>query len=282
MNPSFIGIGAYKAGTAWISQCLSEHPALFMPIKESYFFTINAYWNRGRAWYEIFFRDCPKDAKAGEFCPAYLCNTLAPQRIASLYPTIKIIVCLRNPIDRAFSHYLHDIRYGFIPSSVSFSMALAMHPYYLKEGLYADAFARYYTYFSKDQILVVWHEDSKKNPDIFISRIYSFLGVDASYKPHSLKSIVHEYRAPRSIFTESLFSKMWLAIIWITARIHLHYIPELIKKSGIIPLFFKFNTKHHTKKPKMNTTDRAFLAEYFKKDISRLEKLFKISLSEWR
>lgn len=281
MRPYFIGIGAYKAGTSWISQCLAEHPSVFLPVKETYFFSNDALWARGQAWYEAFFADCPQGSRPGEFCPGYLCDPSAPERIASLYPHAKIVACLRNPVDRAFSHYLHDIRYGRIPASVPFRAALSSNPAYLAHGLYGAAVARYCSFFPPDQLLVFPYEDIARCPQETVSRIYSFLGIDAAHTPPSLWMRAHARRMPRSVLIEALFSRWWLGIIRFSARSHLHFLPRLIRQSSLIPLFFRLNVATRFSWPALSPAERRFLEQYFTSDIRLLERQLGISFSGW-
>ena len=84
-NPDFIGLGAQKSGTSWIYTCLSEHPEVYMPVKEVQFFSQESNWSKGYGWYEDILEKCPPGTKAGEFSTSYLVSAAAPQRIYQRY-----------------------------------------------------------------------------------------------------------------------------------------------------------------------------------------------------
>ena len=118
LNVDFIGIGAERSGTTWVSNCLNDHPEIcFSKQKEIFFFNKldrhflkleNLRYKRGINWYKGFFNHCAPGAIKGEFTPTYLFCPYAPRRIKSYFPNVKIVVCLRDPVERAFSQYLHN------------------------------------------------------------------------------------------------------------------------------------------------------------------------------
>src|SRR4051812_34770 len=152
-GPNFIGIGAQRTGTSWIYACLFEHPDLCLPRKEINFFSRERNWSRGFGWYEAIFGECPPDAQVGEFSTSYLTDAETPGRIRSRYPDARLIVPLRNPIDRAYSNYLNDIVGGVVPASVGFAEALESHPEYVDGGLYARHLRNYIHLFGREQLL---------------------------------------------------------------------------------------------------------------------------------
>ena len=144
----FIGIGAGKCGTTWISKCLAEHPQVCFSIpKETFFFNrdvgvfndpnlisssdqcYSKYDREGIKGYTKYFQHYKRGQIRGEWCVGYLGDSLASQKIKMEFPNVKILVCLRNPIDRAYSHF-HFFKYtcNFESQSCSFEQALKMHP----------------------------------------------------------------------------------------------------------------------------------------------------------
>ena len=116
--PDFIGIGASKCGTTWLHELLSQHPDVYMPTKrkEIDYFNFDENFEQGIEWYESFFPDAEsaKQYKTiGEFTPRYLDNSgKCAQRIASMPSVEKLIIMVRNPIDRAYSQYCHSVKAG--------------------------------------------------------------------------------------------------------------------------------------------------------------------------
>src|SRR3989338_8844309 len=101
----FIGVGAMRCGTTWIWQCLIEHPRICsIPKKEVNFFREESYEDRLDE-YLAKFSHCPTDSLKGEFTPSYINRLDCAERIKRFFPDVKIIICLRNPIDRAYDQY---------------------------------------------------------------------------------------------------------------------------------------------------------------------------------
>ena len=100
-EPDFIGIGASKAASSWIFSCLKEHPEICVSSKKEINFFNKPYnYNKGIEHYKSFFKHCPKKSIKGEFTPNYINSTQVPQLIHKHFPNVKIIACLRNPIDK--------------------------------------------------------------------------------------------------------------------------------------------------------------------------------------
>ena len=114
-NIDFIGIGTSKAGTTWVSEMLDAHPGICMsePKEVNYFNEQNNYsiniknynYGKGFNWYKKHFLHWRTGQIIGEFTPKYLADLKAPLRIKNAFPDVKLIVCLRDPVDRAFSQY---------------------------------------------------------------------------------------------------------------------------------------------------------------------------------
>lgn len=181
----FIIAGAQKAGTTSLYRYLEEHPNVVTPItKELAFFDRN--FDRGTRWYRLHFplsstdnssHGLRKRTISGESTAYYIFHPLAPQRIAETLPRVKIIILLRNPVDRAFSHYQHKLRRG--QETLSFDEAIDAEAErlageeericdipgyrsqahclfsYLARGKYLEQICRWKNYFSPDQLLIL-------------------------------------------------------------------------------------------------------------------------------
>lgn len=225
-RPEFIGIGAQKAGTSWIHACLFQHPAIFMPgKKEIHFF--GKHYDMGADWYDEHFRACPPGRLAGEISPTYLYHPEAPRRIQEWNPGVKLIACLRNPVDRAVSAYRYSVQIGAIPAAESFETVVREKPAFVEHGLYAGQLERYLKFFDRDQLLITVYEDIRRDSPGFVQRILQFLGVDATFVPAMLDRKVNESRgAPRSValdrFARGLAAALQSAgldrVVWRLAR----------------------------------------------------------------
>lgn len=274
-NVDFIGIGAQRTGTSWTYTCLYEHPEICAPIKEIHFFSRPRY-EQGLPWYEDHFKKCGKDQKVGEFSTSYLYSNVSAERIHGAYPDVKIIAILRNPVDRAFSQYGNAVKGGEIPESMTFEEYYETDITVCAQGLYTEQLARYYSLFKPEQILVLIHEDAKKDPEAFIQKIYAFLGVDPSFVPSMLHETINTTRVPKNIAIERqmhYFSE-FLRRNGFDAFVH------LVRRAGIPELVRKMNTK--PKKEKAEAFDRAPLIEYFAEDVAKLSTMLGRDLvREW-
>ncbi|MGF1540457.1 MAG: sulfotransferase domain-containing protein [Pleurocapsa sp.] len=198
--PSFIIIGAKKCGTTSLFHYLSGHPNIGAPTwKEISYF--NIHFARGSLWYKSFFPiSLPKldsqDLITGEATASYICHPQAPQRIAETLPDVKLIALLRNPVDRAYSHYHHTKRIG--RENLSFEEAIAQEDLrvkqlehesqelglksspaynytYLSSGLYAEQLKNWLKLFNKQQLLILRSEDFFDRPEAIFKQVLNFL-----------------------------------------------------------------------------------------------------------
>ncbi|MFL6845409.1 MAG: sulfotransferase family protein [Allosphingosinicella sp.] len=223
--PDFIVVGAMKAGTTSLYAWLGEHPQVVgTEQKEVHYFDHNH--ARGPDWYRRAFPKLAAIAErrerlgkrvvTGESSPYYLFHPLAAERIASLLPDVRIIALLRDPVERAYSHYRQTVRQGNEP--LPFEQALAAEDErlegaeqalasgraarveahrqysYRSRGLYLDQLRRYFDRFPAGNILVLRSEDMFENPQAVFDRAVEFLGLD----PLRLQNPEPRNRAPEA------------------------------------------------------------------------------------
>jgi Sulfotransferase domain len=201
--PNFLIVGAAKCGTTSLYHHLRQHPQIFMPdLKEPMFFMD---WEGGVVSlkdYRALFDNAQGEKAIGEASTAYLYAEEAPGRIKELLGNIKIIMILRNPADRAYSHwhYLFEVRKR--GEKLPFKEALKREPermkdpafrnqrenwhtafYYFNRGLYYNQVKRYYEHFGKENVLIHIFEDFKTDPLKTCRETFSFLGVDPDFIP---------------------------------------------------------------------------------------------------
>ncbi|MDQ4094729.1 MAG: sulfotransferase domain-containing protein [Actinomycetota bacterium] len=213
-QPDFIVIGGKRCGTTSLFRNLARHPdfvPLFPPaqqIKGAHFFDTN--FTKGKTWYRSHFplratvarrRSDNRVSFTGEASPYYLFHPHAARRARDCVPDAKLIVLLRNPPDRAFSHYRERVRHGV--ESLSFEEALEAedvrlageeeklladetyysfaheHLSYFRQGLYADALERWLQFFPRDRFLFLRSEDMFTRPAAAYDEVTTFLGVAA-------------------------------------------------------------------------------------------------------
>ena len=205
--PTFLCIGAQKCGTTWLARAVKQHPQVSPgKKKELHFFNHRDAYERGLEWYESQFRSRPQTRATGEFTPNYWWTTGtetsfhylgAAERIAGAYPDLRLIVCLRDPVDRAVSAYFHHMNAGRYPPSVGLMDATRRYPDIREFGCYATQYAAWLEHFPADRFLTLIYEediapDDAKQPTL--ARVFSHIGVDPGFEP----SEVTEARNRRS------------------------------------------------------------------------------------
>lgn len=207
--PTFLIIGAQKAGTTSLYRYLRDHPQVFMPkLKEPDFFVAERTWSRGVEWYEELFEGANGATAIGEASTTYTMFPAydgVPARIAKLLPEVRLIYVLRHPIERMRSDYLH---YANPPRRAKFEtrerrpveQALLEEPRYLEASRYAMQIERYLDHFPLERLLVVTSDELRHRREVTIRRTFEFIGADPTFEPPMLE---HEYnateRAPRAL-----------------------------------------------------------------------------------
>ena len=207
--PNFLVVGAQRSGTTSLFIYLLAHELVLGPrrAKGVHFFDTN--YHRPTSWYRSNFpRVSTLDAleqvhgqrpAVGEGAPYYLFNPMVPGRIHDLIPECRILVILREPLDRAISHHNHEVQRGFETLSVSdafdaeearlagevdritadpaYVSTPHIHHAYLGRGQYADQVERYLDLFGRDQVLVLDSARLKSHPEETVRRATDFLGL---------------------------------------------------------------------------------------------------------
>jgi Sulfotransferase domain len=179
--PDFLYVGTSKAGSTWLFNVLAGHPDVYLASDKGLYY-FDAHFDRGADWYLDHFRDS-NAAVRGEVSHSYLSSPEAPARIAALAPGARLLVCLREPVDRAFSDYL-DLRKNQ-QFDGPFAAALERYPRLLDRGCYATHLRRYLDVFPREQLLVQLFDDLKADPQAYADRVFDFLGVSRVVLPQS-------------------------------------------------------------------------------------------------
>jgi hypothetical protein len=217
----FFCLGAQKAGTTSLHHLLAAHPDVFLPeIKETHFFNDgHGDFNKGLAsYFSRHYSAAPPTSFKGEVDPEYMFFPEVPQRIFSAFPRAKLIFVLREPVSRAYSHYLMSRRRGF--ERLDFEAAVAAEPErmksgdiqtrsdfsYVSRGFYHQQIARFLECFPREQMLFLLSEDLKARPEETLATVHRFLGLRAMpYMPVS-DAESNQAAEPRSWLVQNLVS----------------------------------------------------------------------------
>ena len=181
VKPTFLGIGAQKCASSWLRDVLGDHPQVFVsqPREVDFF---SHHYDRGYTWYERHFDQAGDARTIGEISPSYFCDPLAPARVYRYAPEVQLIVTLRDPLARAFSNHLHEIRMGhFTGNDLRFEAGLESNPMYLFQSRYGTHLANWLSVVPEDRVLLLLQEEIQADPIAQARRLYSFLGVDPGH-----------------------------------------------------------------------------------------------------
>ena len=266
----FIGIGAPKCGTTWLSAQLEAHPQIgFAPDKEVYYFADTALrriagkelrcFERGEAWYHEQF---PKPLRAltsrGEFCPSYFYSEEAADRIAAYRPDIKLLLCLRPPVEMIYSWYWYN-RNAVIASLPDTFAEMMENPFLRDLGCFARHLQPYLERFPAQNILVVQFEAIRRAPDEVRRRVYEFLNVAADFKPQ-LEAGKNEARAPRFPLLQSGAQSLYNGVSALPGVGKLLKSPVVAKT--LQSVYHRFNSKAQKYEPLAPEARRKWEAYY--------------------
>lgn len=272
----FIGIGAQKSGTSWLYKCLMEHPEI-CTTKEKEIHYFNKHYSNGVDWYENHFSNCGGKT-SGEFSTLYLSDKDVPERIYDYNKDIKIIVSLRNPVDRAYSHYNHIKSLNLAPGE-NIQEVIKKYPEMIENGMYGKYLAKYFELFPRDQILILFYDDLNKEPLNFVKKIYSFLEVDESFVPSGINSKYHSTKV-RGSFVYKKMNKTHLILSKSYVGKHfMKFLSLLGINSVTIQNLLNLITPDLTH---IKGDDKKFLYSFFKEDIVHLEEMLGINLNHWK
>ncbi len=291
----FVIIGAMKAGTTSLFRYLQVHPDIYMlPEKEEGFFTSEIYLKRGwDAFAQELFKNAPQDKLWGKASPVYLPDLSVPRLMQRLMPNIKVIVLLRNPVDRAFSHYKHNLRYKredrkfldainsqlqeeILQQTRLLSGVSANRNSYIVTGEYGRLIQNYLKFIPKEQLLVIFTENLKRFPEKTYIEILKFLEVDTTFIPKNLNHKYHVSSTKTKIpITKDELDQILNFSRRILPKLRLGFLMSLINRLKRYSLLFHI---WNVKEPGLDEIEiselaRELLVSFYKEDVKLLESV---------
>ncbi len=277
-----IGIGVQKAATTWLFSNLTDHPDVGMAIagrptrKEQNFF--NRHYERGFRWYDENFEAGRLNS---EFSVLYFHDANVPGRLHRYNPDARLLLCLREPAARAYSHHRHEFRRGRLTADrYDFWSALPANPSYLEQGLYATHLRRWLELFPLEQIHVVLHDDVIEQPEEVIAGVYAFAGVETTFRSPSLRAKVNGPVKVRSeLAAKALSASSSVVKTLLGPTIH-----EAVKGTGISGVVRRANVEvvDQVEIPPLDPEGRVRLRAMFAGEVERLEEMIGRDLSTWK
>lgn len=268
MLPNLIIPGYTRTGTTWLYTVLKKHPEIYLPKrKEIHYFDKN--FNKGLEFYERFYSGYNNEKYCGDFSPTYILDIENAKKIKDTLKDLRIIIVLRNPIDRLFSNYLKIKREKF----ANYSFSDVINKNYLSKKLHYNQVHVYCNQFPRKDILFLIYEDLKINPVVYIKKILDFLNIESEKFLRSI-NILSKKRENPTIIPKSLF-------------IHriFHYTDRVLRKSNnnyidtgldqLLDLYKKLFVRNinFEKRETVNIVDRIMISNYFFSDILALSDL---------
>jgi hypothetical protein len=285
-SPNFFIVGTPKAGTTSLYYYLEEHPDIFMsPIKETNYFSYaeikaqQLYYNEEHisslGQYLELFKEAKDEKAIGEASVSYLYYPSVPSKIKEFNSEARIIIVLRNPVDRGFSHYLMDRRLGLVDLLYEdIIWKRSAHPkfqlyyqQYVMLGQYYEQVKRYLTIFGETQVKILLYEDIVSDIESVVKELFIFLNVDCDFSPDTNEQH-NMYTSPKNFFIQKLYAHKKFRI---AAK---NFFGENTQRQ-IKNVFFKRDKPELSKKLKYD------LSQIYKENIYKTSELLKRDLTYW-
>ncbi len=304
--PNFFMVGAMKAGTTSLYSHLNNHPQIYMsPIKEPNYFSTDIKYDQFKPIYRIqqsdldnylqgsmteerhiayidnwekylkLYKNVTTETLIGEASTSYLYSKEAPLNIRKRVPNAKILIVLRNPIERAYSHYCMDVGIGVTKDSfidaIKKNKALkekcwGRNSLYVEVGFYYEQVKRYLDLFPAENVKILLLDDMKNSFDQTFLDIANFLDIE-----------------PFSKMLKPQNESQWPRFVGVNYLLHNLYIKDLVRKVVPPSMLERGKDIYYGRSliPSLSTTDMCYLNDLFKEDIQRLSGLIKRDLSHW-
>ena len=294
--PHFVIVGAPKAGTTSLYHYLQQHPKIFMPEnKEPRYFCgpLSDVFEYGKKHmdsglvstedeYLALFRNAPPEVICGEASTDYLCSPMSANNIHAWNPSAKIIIMLRNPVDRAYSEYEHSVGANLETSTFWESLCLEderiklfHNPIYwhVRRGLYFEGVKKYLELFGKDKVRIIFFEEFAKSTATVVESLFEYLGV-----PSQPVNVNKRYNSRREWVPHALnrvFSSRWVqpVIRFVEKIIGQRRMQDVLNR---LPPQKKENVRDILSKEQFE-----WLQGKFREDILKLQYLLGVNLDHW-
>ena len=268
--PNFLIVGAMRSGTTSLARYLGAHPEVFIAArKEIHFFDLH--FDRGLAWYAHHFARAGGKRAVGEATPSYMYSERAVARMARVVPQARLITILRDPVDRAYSHYWLNRQGGreTLPFADAIAAELELEERgeplvgrrrpYMRGGHYLGFLQALCRHFPRDALLVLILEDMRDRPHETFAAACRFLGVDDTFVPPNLGERINRFVAYRSMRLRYLARRLPRPLHRVVARLNVR------------EAFY----------PPMDPATRTFLRERFTDDNAALAAWLGRDLAVW-
>jgi hypothetical protein len=271
--PDFIAVGPQRTGTTWLHEVMRPQVGLPRGIKETDFFLKN--YSMGTGWYLEYFRGYPSTMLLGEVDPNYFGEDVARDRIKNDIPRAKIIVTLRDPVERAYSSYRVMRRDAW--TRAGFEETVASNRIIRESSRYAHHLANWQKSFGTDRVLVCLYDDLEQSPQRFLDHICDFIGTKrivvkgTAIGAERVNTVTHAPRS-RKLAQNARNARDWM-------RLHRwHRTIDLLEYGGVWKFCFGGGDEFGVLDPDID----ARMREHFRSEVDALERMIGRDLSAWR
>ena len=262
--PTFVGIGGHKCASTWLSECIRDHPQIFVSEpKELAFFSER--FDKGLESYKRHFDASTGFRQAGEYTSHYLYDPEVPQRMLETLGRIRVLAVIREPVSRAVSQIKYGIRHGFLDRPAASTITLPQllqfidaYPPIVERSLYLAGIQRFVDAMGRTNVLVLDQRDCSENPAQVLEKVWSYLDVDSNVVSNTASRRVSVGIVPKNMFLEKLRER---AFYFLNARA-----PRLITLSRRLGIGDFYRRMNAGKDIDLSQEAHAYLADRFSKD----------------
>ena len=296
MLPNYLVVGAGRSGTTSLHYYLKQHPEVYVPeVKSpSYFYchglpqaadrvherVTRDYFVPDTSAYESLFDDVQKEKAIGEVSPAYLASMRAIAHIAETIPKVKIVIILRNPVERFYARYVARHRDGLEPMETVEALLAEERkkPFindeavgtYLSAGFCSHFIEAFLERFPREQLLLTFLDDLKADAPAYMRKLFEFLEVRPDFEPDMSKRQNVSGGSIRNPILRALWTKSAMARLAIRP-----YLPK-----GLRDLVFRRITRNVVAQP-LSSSTRLELVDIYRPEVERLQMLTGRDLTQW-
>lgn len=296
--PDFVVIGAQKAASTFITECLRQHPLCYLPRGETHYFRDPFYDGEPERFFAKLFQGTEQTLRRGIKCPDYFATEHCAERIHRDLDEPQLLLALRDPVDRAISAYYWRMKWGRLPfEPAEIGLARILRGEYdrdyrhaksiLNWGLYARHLRRYLDLFPRKQLLIVLDIDIKADTQGTIQSVYSFLGLDTAFRPKTLERRKNQgtYSIPRLKFLDRrnkyVIQRAENGSYLRLARPRRPF-PFMYNAAVVLADRWVLSRLYANDRPTLSGGLLKSLVQYYEDDMRDLEALLGRDLSQWR
>ncbi len=291
MKINAVIIGAGRSGTTTLYQYFEKHrDVCFSDIKEVHYFSVDELFERGENYYHSFWKHCKNEDVMIAADTYLLIDKKAPKRIAEYNPDMKIIIILRNPVERAWSSFQYALNNGYISNNKLFIQSIQEEEFHighsditvqnnlcnLWQSKYFEHISYWSEFFSRENILILKTSDLKNNTKVLLNQLSTFLNIE-DFNIEDTEIIANKSAEVKSKVLQQFLLNRNNSLRVALRKILPNKIKQRILHSKLPEKLSSVNRKE-TSYPPISEEDKKYLNELLKKDTERLEKVFGINL----